>query len=111
MKKLFAIFTILILFTPLTYAKACYYKQYSPLHGKIISIPCEEPSKYRKKRVEGPVYDMYGRMLGTKIKGAKLVAYDKKGHRVGYYRRVGNKILKYDRSGKMIATYSANNIR
>ena len=111
MKKLFTTFVIFLFIAPVSFAKACYYQQYSPLHGRIISIPCNEPSKYRKKKIYGPVYDKYGRQLGYKVKGAKLVAFDREGHRVGYYRRVGNKILKYDRSGRMIASYSPNNIR
>ena len=113
MKKLFSIFTIIILFTPMCIAgdDACYYQQYSPLSGGFVSIPCEEPSKYRKKKIYGPAFDKYGRPLGTRSKGAKLIAYDREGHRVGYYRRVGNKVLKYDRSGRMIATYSPNDFR
>ena len=113
MIKLFTIFTIIILFTPNVLANddVCYYKQYSPLSGGFVNVPCEEPSKYRKQKVRGPVFDQYGRPLGTRVKGAKLIAYDKEGHRVGYYRRVGNKVLKYDRSGRMIATYSPNDFR
>jgi len=108
MKKILSLlFTIFILTAPVFAARhSCdIYTQ-----GRF-SKKCIISTKPRnKKNVPGNVgvnYNMYGQWVGTyRIKGKRIVSYDKDGHRVGYCRRLANgKVVKYNRSGKRIASY------